>query len=63
MPQGKAAGEQCVQLDEALRCRLFGQPQRPPVCAQFGAHPEHCGGSREQALILLAQLEADTAAD
>jgi hypothetical protein len=35
MPGGKPAGIPCVQLDEELRCRLFGRPERPAVCRQL----------------------------
>ncbi len=43
MPQGKAAGVPCVQLDEQLRCKIFGQPERPAVCGQLQASVEMCG--------------------
>ena len=61
MPQGKPAGVPCVQLDEALRCRLFGRPERPAFCASLRPGPEMCGGSREAAMAILAALEAATA--
>jgi hypothetical protein len=35
MPQGKPAGVRCIQLDEANRCRIFGRPERPAVCASL----------------------------
>ncbi|EKE81467.1 YkgJ family cysteine cluster protein [Idiomarina xiamenensis] len=60
MPAGKAAGERCVQLDSDNLCRLFGQPQRPDVCAQFDASEDVCGEHREQALWLLTELEKAT---
>jgi len=63
MPGGKPAGVPCVQLDQQLRCKLWGHPTRPAVCDRFAAHPEHCGASRAEALIILTQLERDTAAD
>jgi hypothetical protein len=50
----------CVQLDAAGLCRLFGKPERPAFCASLKAHPDMCGDSREAALRLLGQLEADT---
>jgi Fe-S-cluster containining protein len=31
MPQGKPAGVPCIQLDAQLRCKIFGQPERPSV--------------------------------
>ncbi|MEY3610877.1 MAG: hypothetical protein RJB14_599 [Pseudomonadota bacterium] len=43
MPQGKPAGVPCVQLDEQLRCKIFGQPERPAVCRQLQASVEMCG--------------------
>ena len=43
MPQGKPAGVPCVQLDELLRCKIFGQPERPAVCGQLQAAVEMCG--------------------
>jgi uncharacterized protein len=61
MPQGKPAGVRCVQLDEANRCRLFGQPQRPAFCGGLQASGEMCGGSREHALLWLTRLEHATA--
>lgn len=62
MPHGKPAGAACVQLDEALRCRLFGRPERPAVCASLQPAAEMCGGSRTHALRWLARLEQATAA-
>lgn len=61
MPQGKPAGVRCVQLDDELRCRLFGHPQRPAVCASLAPAPEMCGRTREQALRWLTALERATA--
>ena len=43
MPQGKPAGVPCIQLDEQLRCKIFGQPARPAVCGQLQASVEMCG--------------------
>ncbi|WP_394788903.1 YkgJ family cysteine cluster protein, partial [Rhodoferax sp.] len=43
MPGGKPAGVHCVQLDADLRCRLFGLPERPAVCASLAPTPEMCG--------------------
>ena len=63
MPQGKAAGTRCVQLDEANRCRLFGRPERPAFCASLRPGPEMCGHSREDALAILAALETATRPD
>ncbi|MCS8481176.1 YkgJ family cysteine cluster protein [Pseudomonas aeruginosa] len=62
MPAGKPAGVRCLHLDENYLCGLFGRPERPAVCGQFGADPEICGDSREQALALIAEWEVITAA-
>ena len=43
MPNGKPAGVPCIQLDEQLRCKIFGQPSRPAVCGQLSASLEMCG--------------------
>lgn len=60
MPQGKPAGMPCVQLDDALRCRLFGRPERPAFCASLRPGPEMCGEHREEALETLRILELAT---
>ncbi len=60
LPQGKPAGVPCPHLDEALRCRLFGQPERPAVCSSLRPQPEMCGSDREHALHYLTALEAGT---
>lgn len=61
MPHGKPAGVPCIQLDEQLRCRIFGQPERPACCSGLQASLEMCGEKREDALIWLTKLEALTA--
>lgn len=61
MPHGKPAGVPCVQLDDQLRCRLFGSPDRPAVCAGLQPSAEMCGTSRQHAMHWLAQLEVATA--
>ncbi len=63
MPQGKPAGINCVQLDEHLRCRLFGSPERPAVCVALRPTAEMCGATREQAIEWLSRLEKQTAPD
>lgn len=60
MPDGKPAGVPCVQLDEELRCRLFGQPGRPAVCVALRPEPEMCGDDRHQALRWLGWVEEQT---
>ena len=61
MPQGKPAGVPCVQLDAQGRCRLFGQPTRPAVCASLRPAPSLCGASRDEALAHIAWMERATA--
>ena len=61
MPHGQPAGVRCVQLDEQERCRIFGHPDRPAVCASLAPSPDMCGDSREQAMRWLGVLERDTA--
>ncbi len=60
MPPGKPAGVPCVQLDHDLRCRLFGEPERPAFCASLRPSREMCGSDRTQALHFLDRLEAAT---
>jgi len=60
MPDGKPAGVRCVQLDDELRCKVFGQPQRPVFCAGLRPSAEMCGDSQEQALAWLMRLEQVT---
>jgi hypothetical protein len=50
-----------VQLDEALRCRLFGRSERPAVCASLMPSAAMCGESPQQAMAWLGRLEAATA--
>lgn len=60
LPQGKPAGVPCPHLDEALRCRLFGRPERPAVCSSLRPQAEMCGADREHALHYLTTLETGT---
>lgn len=62
MPNGKAAGERCLQLSAENLCTIFGQPQRPAVCSAFEADIEVCGNSREDAIRLIGWWEQMTAA-
>ena len=62
MPNGKPAGLRCIQLDDGNRCRIFGSPARPAVCASLKPSAEMCGASREHALAWLGRLERATAA-
>lgn len=60
MPQGKPAGVRCAQLDTANRCLIFGQPERPAVCAGLQASLLMCGTAQEEALAYLDELERQT---
>jgi Fe-S-cluster containining protein len=60
MPGGKPAGVRCVQLTTDLRCTLFGRPGRPAVCSSLKPSIGMCGGSAEEAMRILAALEAAT---
>jgi len=60
MPNGKPAGVRCVQLGHDLRCAIFGKPERPACCSGLQPQAEMCGSSRDEALVWLARLEADT---
>ncbi len=62
MPRGKPAGVRCVQLDEVNRCRIFGRPERPAVCASLQPEHEMCGATRAHAMTFLTRLEQLTAA-
>ena len=64
MPHGKPAGVACVQLDAQLRCKIFGQPERPAVCGQLQASVDMCGphdDGGQFARAYLMQLEMLTA--
>lgn len=60
MPHGKPAGIPCVQLDDDLRCRLFGRPERPAFCVSLRPSDDMCGADRDEALTLLARMEQAT---
>jgi uncharacterized protein len=60
MPGGKPAGVRCVQLDGDERCRLFGRPERPAVCASLQPQPAMCGQTRAEAMAWLSRLERET---
>jgi Fe-S-cluster containining protein len=60
MPGGKPAGVRCVQLDQDLRCSLYGKPERPLVCSSLRPEPAMCGSTREEALAYLEALELAT---
>ena len=59
-PQGKAAGEPCLNLTDDLRCGLWRHVERPLFCAGLQPALEMCGETREQAIAWLAALERET---
>ncbi len=61
MPQGKPAGVRCVQLQDDLRCAIFGQAGRPACCSGLSPSAEMCSDNTASALHWLTQLEAATA--
>jgi Fe-S-cluster containining protein len=61
MPMGKPAGVRCAQLGDDQRCRIFGRPERPPVCASLQPSHEMCGQSRTDAMFFLSTLDRLTA--
>jgi hypothetical protein len=61
LPDGKPAGAVCPHLDEALRCRLFGKPERPATCVGLRPGPEMCGASQAEAMATLMRWESLTA--
>ena len=61
MPDGKPAGVRCQHLLLDERCALFGDPRRPHICRTFLPEPSLCGRDRLEALILLRDLERETA--
>ena len=52
MPGGKPADVRCVQLDEQDRCKLFGRPERPPVCQSLRPEWSMCGNTKEHDAVL-----------
>ncbi len=60
MPQGKRAGERCLNLTDDNLCQLFGLPERPAFCAAFQAEVSVCGESQSEAIRLMGWLEEVT---
>lgn len=60
MPEGKPAGVRCIQLTAENRCKLFGTPDRPKVCASLSPSEEMCGSSMKDAIEYLNMLEEQT---
>ncbi|MGB1271184.1 MAG: YkgJ family cysteine cluster protein [Endozoicomonas sp.] len=60
MPEGKAAGVRCAQLNDDNLCRLFGHLSRPVVCERFKPDCAICTNDPHRALIILTELESLT---
>lgn len=60
MPNGKAAGERCIQLLDDYRCAIFNDPARPKVCSDFQADETICGQSKAEAIRIMTFLEKET---
>jgi hypothetical protein len=60
MPNGKLAGERCIQLSADRLCLIFGQPERPAVCSRFSADPDVCGSDSDEAVRLIGWWEQAT---
>ena len=60
MPNGKPAGVKCIQLDENLKCLIFGKKERPLTCMYFEAEVLVCGNNSSEAKRILTELEENT---
>ena len=60
MPDGKPAGQRCIQLTDDNQCKLFGMPERPNVCTTFQPDIIICGTTNEEAFNNIAFLEMDS---
>jgi hypothetical protein len=63
MPNGKPAGERCIQLTEDNKCKIFGKAERPAVCKSLMPSEEMCSETNEEAYEFLEKLEKATAAE
>jgi len=57
MPGGKPAGVRCIHLREDFKCGIFTDPGRPKVCDEFKAEELICGQNRDEAMIIMTNLE------
>jgi len=61
MPNGKAAGELCVNLDPStFSCSVWGTDHYPKVCEDFQPTNESCGNNQKEALTTLTFFEIET---
>ena len=57
LPDGKPAGMRCPHLLADYRCALWGKAERPQACEGLRPAPDICGNNRDEALLLLQDLE------
>lgn len=60
MPNGKPAGQRCVNLTADNLCRLFGRPERPAFCTGWRPTAEICGRGFHEAMRNITILEERT---
>lgn len=61
MPTGKPANEPCANLDlSTYFCQIWESEDYPKHCRGFLPCEDVCGASREEALVLIAELEVLT---
>jgi hypothetical protein len=60
LPDGKPAGQRCIQLTDAGLCQLFGHSSRPAICVSLKPSAEMCGDDAPHAYHYLAELEVAT---
>jgi uncharacterized protein len=59
MPDGKPAGERCINLRDDLTCNIYDM--RPKACREFTPSLEFCGRSQSEAMQNIAEIERLTA--
>jgi hypothetical protein len=57
MPNGKKAGERCIQLSVDNQCKIFGLLERPAVCLSLMPSHQMCGDNASHAITWLTKLE------
>jgi len=64
MPNGKLAGQACVNLDlQNFSCQIWQQDNYPELCKKFRAEESICGSSQEDAIRIINNLESITSTD
>ena len=56
-PNGKKAGEYCLNLSKEFTCSLWNKPNLPEICRNFQADVELCGLNSEEAKINIIKWE------